>query len=146
MKKIYFIMALLVGVNISSLEAITIDWTSGDATDITVLSTELIEALNDRNFSKAKSKVEELLPKMKEHLKAAQKQVKTDEKRLGSKAPKVEVQRLGQVKEIILKQEEIYNSLSYLKKVSPVAYRVKADKVKDLIKDYNTLSEELSAL
>lgn len=141
MRKFYYLILSNI-LFLGFLNANTIDdsiMSEGGAAEITEVTTQLIEALDNRNFTKAKSKVEQLLPMIKIQLKNSHKAIKTQEK-----ASTADAQRMTEIKKIVEKQEEIFTSLTYLKKVSPVAYRVKAEMVKDLVSEYGMLTERLA--
>ncbi len=107
---------------------------NSDTEKFELLSEQLNEAIEARNFAEARTTIEELMPLMKESLKADKKRLSTLKKEDSpGEDPAVFEQKLE-------RKTELYNSLKKLVGISPAALRVKAKLIKAEVSEFINLS------
>ncbi len=93
--------------------------------------TELGKALDNRNFSKAKSILKELFPLIKKDIKEGRKEY--------SRAEKANSADLDDIKRVLSMKNDLYESMKSLVDVSTVALRARSDDFKLMIDQYGDL-------
>ena len=129
MRKQFFAFLLLLGV---SMPYTLLAFDALPSETYTKAKDELTTAVKNRNFAHAKEVLHELMPIMKEDIKALKKEFST------SKTSMAE-ENLEEFALVIDRKKEIYSQLHHLMNVSPAALRVESQKVLLLVDEFQEL-------
>ncbi len=107
--------------------------TGTDKSKIEQLSEQLSEAIDARNFRNARVTMTEMIPLMKDILKAEKKELAVLKK---AESPEKDPNSFEKNLE---RKKELYNSFKKLVEVSPAALRGKSQMIKDGVKEFTQL-------
>lgn len=118
--RIFKMIVLLIGVVFVSTGAPNAATNDASIENFMVLSEQLENAVDARNFQKAREIVDELLPLMKEDIKNSKKTLSSLKKEENPKITEKEYEKLYDRKVVL------YDSVKHLIELSPAALRVKS--------------------